>query len=106
MTRKAKIFVGGLVAAGLVIGLVETPNSKVAKADFGTTFIVGVASAIVGKFAYDRFFKNHANHGAALDSSDPADRQCAFAFPSYDPGTGLYVDHKGKKKVCPFLISR
>jgi len=110
MYRPIKMFLGSLVFTGLLSlnGLMSetNPDRNIVKADFGLSLVIGITSAVAGKYIYDRYFKVPANQGAAMGSRDTRDRQCAFAFSTYDPGSGLYTDKTGKKRVCPYLMNK
>jgi hypothetical protein len=106
MCRPITKFLGSLVLVTSLLSLNETnPDSNLVKADFGLSLVIGITSAVAGKYIYDRYFKVPANQGAARTSRDQRDRQCSFAFSTYDPGTGLYMDKSGKKRVCPYLMN-
>lgn len=104
--QRQKLFISGVVGLSLITGLLPKDNSQgIVKADFGISLGIGIISSVAGKIIYDGFFRDMVNNEAAKHTTDIRDRQCAAAFPNYNPGTGIYWDKWGRKHVCPYLLN-
>lgn len=102
MTPRMRLLLGGIGVITILGGLEEQNNGYV-KADFGISLAIGIISSVAGKVIYDGFFRDFVNNEAARHTQDIRDRQCAQAFPTYNPDTGIYRDKWGNKHICPYL---
>lgn len=100
---KRHIIICGVVGVTLLASSIPRNNNGLVKADFGLSLLGGIAASVIGKSIYDGFFRDPVNNEAARHSWDSRDRMCAAAYPTYDPGTGIYRDKFGHKHICPYI---